>query len=104
MGALLVISLLSFVLGVLGYRIRLVQKLWLLCSSVPSSRKTFFPVLTLSVNLCTFDKLDVPCAPVFGLFADYRKWEIAIEDWQQPILKDEKLPEWYVFSNISGSG
>ncbi|XP_024382229.1 uncharacterized protein [Physcomitrium patens] len=26
---------------------------------------------------------------------DYRKWEIAIEDWQQPVLKDEKLPEWY---------
>lgn len=26
---------------------------------------------------------------------DYRKWETAIEDWQQPVLKDEKLPEWY---------
>ncbi|KAG0621376.1 hypothetical protein M758_3G014900 [Ceratodon purpureus] len=26
---------------------------------------------------------------------DYRKWEVAIEDWQQPVLKDEKLPEWY---------
>ncbi|CAN5965713.1 unnamed protein product [Sphagnum jensenii] len=26
---------------------------------------------------------------------DYRKWEVAIEDWQQPILRDETLPEWY---------
>jgi hypothetical protein len=35
---------------------------------------------------------------LFGLYADYRKWEIAIEDWQQPVLKDEKLPEWYALS------
>jgi hypothetical protein len=26
---------------------------------------------------------------------DYRKWEVAIEDWQQPVLRDESLPEWY---------
>jgi non-lysosomal glucosylceramidase len=25
---------------------------------------------------------------------DYRKWEVAIEDWQQPVLRDESLPEW----------
>ncbi|CAN5956116.1 unnamed protein product [Sphagnum jensenii] len=26
---------------------------------------------------------------------DYRKWEVAIEDWQRPVLEDEKLPHWY---------
>ncbi|CAM6099912.1 unnamed protein product [Calypogeia fissa] len=26
---------------------------------------------------------------------DYRKWEMDIEAWQRPILRDEKLPEWY---------
>lgn len=26
---------------------------------------------------------------------DYRKWEVAIEDWQRPVLEDEKLPHWF---------
>ncbi|CAM6012230.1 unnamed protein product [Sphagnum balticum] len=26
---------------------------------------------------------------------DYRRWEVAIEDWQRPVLEDEKLPHWY---------
>lgn len=26
---------------------------------------------------------------------DYQSWEQAIENWQSPILNDEKLPEWY---------
>jgi hypothetical protein len=30
------------------------------------------------------------------MHTDYRKWEAAIEDWQQPILRDETLPEWWV--------
>lgn len=97
----------TFVLVVLGYEIEgmLSAKTTALCSSsVPSLRRTLFPVLNISVNLCTSDTLDVPCAPVFGLFADYRKWEIAIEDWQLPILKDEKLPEWYVFSSFPVQG
>ncbi|BFI11966.1 non-lysosomal glucosylceramidase [Marchantia polymorpha subsp. ruderalis] len=25
----------------------------------------------------------------------YRKWEMDIDGWQRPILRDEKLPEWY---------
>ncbi|KAJ7564688.1 hypothetical protein O6H91_02G028700 [Diphasiastrum complanatum] len=28
----------------------------------------------------------------------YREWEAKIEDWQNPILEDEKLPEWYRFT------
>ncbi|MCH98713.1 non-lysosomal glucosylceramidase-like, partial [Trifolium medium] len=24
----------------------------------------------------------------------YKRWEEEIEKWQNPILKDEKLPEW----------
>jgi hypothetical protein len=30
------------------------------------------------------------------MHTDYRKWEVAIEDWQQPVLRDESLPEWCV--------
>ena len=25
---------------------------------------------------------------------DYKRWEEEIENWQNPVLKDEKLPEW----------
>ncbi|CAK8571966.1 unnamed protein product [Lathyrus sativus] len=28
----------------------------------------------------------------------YKRWEEEIEKWQNPILKDEKLPEWYKFT------
>jgi uncharacterized protein (DUF608 family) len=31
-------------------------------------------------------------------FAEYRIWEEEIEKWQNPILKNEKLPEWYKFT------
>lgn len=33
-------------------------------------------------------------------FAEYRIWEEEIEKWQNPILKNEKLPEWYNLSSI----
>ncbi|OIW13151.1 hypothetical protein TanjilG_09185 [Lupinus angustifolius] len=28
----------------------------------------------------------------------YKRWEEEIEKWQSPVLKDEKLPEWYKFT------
>ncbi|OIW01756.1 hypothetical protein TanjilG_03894 [Lupinus angustifolius] len=28
----------------------------------------------------------------------YKRWEEEIEKWQNPVLKDEKLPEWYKFT------
>ena len=31
---------------------------------------------------------------VFWFIPGYENWEKAIEDWQSPILNDEKLPEW----------
>jgi uncharacterized protein (DUF608 family) len=31
----------------------------------------------------------------FFLFSEYKLWEEEIEKWQNPILKDERLPEWY---------
>jgi uncharacterized protein (DUF608 family) len=34
------------------------------------------------------------------LVAEYRIWEEEIEKWQDPILKDEKLPEWYFLSSL----
>lgn len=34
------------------------------------------------------------------LYSDYRKWETAIEDWQLPVLKDDKLPEWYALITL----
>jgi len=30
------------------------------------------------------------------LFSEYKLWEEEIEKWQNPILKDERLPEWYI--------
>jgi len=32
----------------------------------------------------------------FSLFSEYKLWEEEIEKWQNPILKDERLPEWYI--------
>ncbi|XP_074268995.1 uncharacterized protein LOC141592367 [Silene latifolia] len=29
---------------------------------------------------------------------NYKRWEEDIEKWQDPVLKDEKLPEWYKFT------
>lgn len=26
--------------------------------------------------------------------SDYKRWEEEIEHWQDPVLKDDKLPEW----------
>jgi len=34
----------------------------------------------------------------FLVFAEYKLWEEEIEKWQNPILKDERLPEWYILS------
>ena len=36
----------------------------------------------------------------FLVFAEYKLWEEEIEKWQNPILKDERLPEWYILSLI----
>ncbi|KAE8781203.1 Non-lysosomal glucosylceramidase [Hordeum vulgare] len=35
---------------------------------------------------------------VHDALTKYRLWEEEIEKWQDPILKDEKLPEWYKFT------
>uniref|UniRef100_A0A0D6QSI8 Non-lysosomal glucosylceramidase n=1 Tax=Araucaria cunninghamii TaxID=56994 RepID=A0A0D6QSI8_ARACU len=35
---------------------------------------------------------------VHDALMDYRRWETEIENWQNPILKNEKLPEWYRFT------
>ncbi|GLJ21298.1 hypothetical protein SUGI_0391310 [Cryptomeria japonica] len=35
---------------------------------------------------------------VHDALMDYRRWETEIEDWQRPILKNERLPEWYKFT------
>jgi non-lysosomal glucosylceramidase len=32
----------------------------------------------------------------FSLFSEYKLWEEEIEKWQNPILKDERLPKWYI--------
>lgn len=29
-----------------------------------------------------------------NLDADYKRWEEDIEKWQNPILRDDRLPEW----------
>ncbi|KAH9680924.1 non-lysosomal glucosylceramidase [Citrus sinensis] len=33
-----------------------------------------------------------------NLDADYKRWEEDIEKWQNPILRDDRLPEWYKFT------
>ncbi|KAI5347600.1 hypothetical protein L3X38_000487 [Prunus dulcis] len=35
---------------------------------------------------------------VHHALTNYKRWEEDIEKWQNPILKDEKLPEWYKFT------
>ncbi|KAJ6705013.1 NON-LYSOSOMAL GLUCOSYLCERAMIDASE [Salix purpurea] len=35
---------------------------------------------------------------VHDALTNYKQWEEEIEKWQDPILKDEKLPEWYKFT------
>ncbi|PRQ35927.1 putative glucosylceramidase [Rosa chinensis] len=35
---------------------------------------------------------------VHDALTNYKRWEEEIENWQNPILKDEKLPEWYKFT------
>ncbi|XWS09124.1 hypothetical protein CRYUN_Cryun40dG0059100 [Craigia yunnanensis] len=35
---------------------------------------------------------------VHDALTNYKRWEEEIEKWQSPILKDEKLPEWYKFT------
>ncbi|KAL6184949.1 hypothetical protein ACLB2K_041084 [Fragaria x ananassa] len=35
---------------------------------------------------------------VHDALTNYKRWEEEIEIWQNPILKDEKLPEWYKFT------
>jgi hypothetical protein len=35
------------------------------------------------------------------LFSEYKLWEEEIEKWQNPILKDERLPEWYILYSTS---
>ncbi|XP_031266962.1 non-lysosomal glucosylceramidase [Pistacia vera] len=35
---------------------------------------------------------------VHDALMNYKRWEEDIERWQSPILKDEKLPEWYKFT------
>ncbi|XP_050372735.1 uncharacterized protein LOC126790516 isoform X2 [Argentina anserina] len=35
---------------------------------------------------------------VHDALTNYKRWEEEIENWQNPVLKDEKLPEWYKFT------
>ncbi|XVF38038.1 hypothetical protein REPUB_Repub20aG0063300 [Reevesia pubescens] len=35
---------------------------------------------------------------VHDALTNYKRWEEEIEKWQSPILKDERLPEWYKFT------
>lgn len=35
---------------------------------------------------------------VHDALTNYKRWEEEIEKWQDPILKDDKLPEWYKFT------
>ncbi|CAK7336249.1 unnamed protein product [Dovyalis caffra] len=35
---------------------------------------------------------------VHDALTNYKRWEEEIEKWQNPILNDEKLPEWYKFT------
>ncbi|CAL1354446.1 unnamed protein product [Linum trigynum] len=35
---------------------------------------------------------------VHDSLTSYKNWEEEIEKWQNPILKDERLPEWYKFT------
>ncbi|KAJ6326210.1 hypothetical protein OIU78_013333 [Salix suchowensis] len=35
---------------------------------------------------------------VHDALTNYKQWEEEIEKWQDPVLKDEKLPEWYKFT------
>ncbi|CAN1334617.1 Non-lysosomal glucosylceramidase [Linum perenne] len=35
---------------------------------------------------------------VHDALTNYKKWEEDIEKWQNPILRDERLPEWYKFT------
>lgn len=52
-------------------------------------------------------QLFIYCFLIYGVvwpflaFAEYRLWEEEIEKWQDPILKDDKLPEWYKLSFLS---
>jgi non-lysosomal glucosylceramidase len=35
---------------------------------------------------------------VHDALTNYKRWEEDIEAWQNPILRDERLPEWYKFT------
>lgn len=35
---------------------------------------------------------------VHDALTNYKRWEEDIENWQNPILKDDRLPEWYKFT------
>ncbi|ONK82001.1 uncharacterized protein A4U43_C01F35110 [Asparagus officinalis] len=48
-----------------------------------------------------------PVELVHDTLTKYKCWEEEIEKWQNPILMDEKLPEWYkftVFNELVGGG
>lgn len=52
------------------------------------------------IQLSMFCVLTYTAGCFFLVFAEYKLWEEEIEKWQNPILKDERLPEWYILSLI----
>lgn len=57
-------------------------------------------LLDVEINLINcFIYLQFVCY-ILKLWLDYKRWEEDIEKWQNPILKNDKLPEWWVLTSF----